>query len=60
MKDLVTVEPRNGYAIVRLDRPEKMNAMNRQARRELLLAYESIPRSSSRPSTALLWAGAPR
>jgi enoyl-CoA hydratase/carnithine racemase len=30
MKDLVTVEPRNGYAIVRLDRPEKKNAMNRQ------------------------------
>lgn len=41
MKDLVTVEPRNGYAIVRLDRPEKKNAMNRQARRELLAAFHA-------------------
>jgi enoyl-CoA hydratase/carnithine racemase len=42
MKDLVTVEPRNGYAIVRLDRPEKKNAMNRQARRELLAAFHVL------------------
>ena len=42
MKDLVTVEPRNGYAIVRLDRPEKKNAMNRQARRELLAAFHAL------------------
>jgi enoyl-CoA hydratase/carnithine racemase len=41
MKDLVTVEPRNGYAIVRLGRPEKKNAMNRQARRELLAAFHT-------------------
>jgi enoyl-CoA hydratase/carnithine racemase len=42
MKDLVTVELRNGYAIVRLDRPEKKNAMNRQARRELLAAFHAL------------------
>jgi Enoyl-CoA hydratase/isomerase len=42
MKDLVTVEPRNGYAIVRLDQPEKKNAMNRQARRELLAAFHAL------------------
>jgi enoyl-CoA hydratase/carnithine racemase len=41
MKDLVTVELRNGYTIVRLDRPEKKNAMNRQARRELLAAFHA-------------------
>jgi len=40
---LVTVEPRNGYAIVRLDRPEKKNAMNRQARRELLPFTRRVP-----------------
>jgi enoyl-CoA hydratase/carnithine racemase len=41
MKDLVTVELRNSYAIIRLDRPEKKNAMNRQARRELLAAFHA-------------------
>jgi enoyl-CoA hydratase/carnithine racemase len=42
MTALVTVEPRDGYAIIRLDRPEKKNAMNRQARRELLAAFHTL------------------
>jgi enoyl-CoA hydratase/carnithine racemase len=38
MTSLVTVEQRPGYAIVGLNRPEKKNALNRAARRELLAA----------------------
>jgi len=33
MKDLVTVEPRNGYAIVRLDRPEMKKGMEKKKKR---------------------------
>src|SRR6478735_2703439 len=36
MTSLVTVEKRPGYAVVGINRPEKKNALNRAARRELL------------------------
>ena len=42
MNPLVTVDRRDGYAVVRLGRPEKKNAMNRQARWELLAALTSL------------------
>jgi enoyl-CoA hydratase/carnithine racemase len=42
MTSLITVDQRDGYAIVRLGRPEKKNAMNRHARRELLVSFESL------------------
>ena len=38
MTSLVTVEHHQGYAVVGLNRPEKRNALNRAARRELLTA----------------------
>ena len=38
MLSLVTVEHYQGYAVVGLNRPEKKNALNRSARRELLAA----------------------
>ena len=36
---LVAVEEKDDYAVIRLNRPEKKNAMNRAARRELLDAF---------------------
>src|SRR6266478_3127278 len=42
MTSLVTVERRPGYAIVGLNRPEKKNALNRAARRELFDALTSL------------------
>lgn len=42
MNPLVTVDRRDGYAVVQLGRPEKKNAMNRQARWELLAALTSL------------------
>jgi enoyl-CoA hydratase/carnithine racemase len=42
MNPLVTVDRRDGYAVVRLRRPEKKNAMNRRARGELLAALTSL------------------
>ena len=36
---LIAVEEKDDYAVVRLNRPEKKNAMNRAARRELLDAF---------------------
>ena len=42
MTSLVTVEQRLGYAVVRLNRPEKKNALNRAARRDLLAALTSL------------------
>jgi enoyl-CoA hydratase/carnithine racemase len=42
MNPLVTVDRRDGYAVVRLGRPEKKNAMNRRARWELLAALTSL------------------
>src|SRR5258705_7871784 len=38
MTSLVTVEQCQGYAVIGLNRPEKKNALNRAARRELLAA----------------------
>jgi enoyl-CoA hydratase/carnithine racemase len=38
MTSLLTVERHRGYAVVRLNRPDKKNALNRAARRELLAA----------------------
>ncbi|WP_426413382.1 enoyl-CoA hydratase/isomerase family protein [Bradyrhizobium ganzhouense] len=42
MSSLVTVEQCGGYAVVSLNRPEKKNAMNRAARRELFDALSSL------------------
>jgi enoyl-CoA hydratase/carnithine racemase len=42
MPSLVTVEQRAGYAIVGLNRPEKKNALNRAARRDLHDALMSL------------------
>src|SRR5260221_5694291 len=42
MTSLVTVEQCQGYAVVRLNRPEKKNAQNRAARRDLLAALTSL------------------
>ena len=42
MTSLVTVEQYQGYAVVRLNRPEKKNAQNRAARRDLLTALTSL------------------
>ena len=39
MGTLITVEEKDGSAVIRLNRPEKKNAMNRAARRELLDAF---------------------
>jgi enoyl-CoA hydratase/carnithine racemase len=39
---LVTVEQFQGYALVRLNRPEKKNALNRAARRDLLATLTSL------------------
>jgi hypothetical protein len=36
MGGLIAVEEKETHAVIRLDRPEKKNAMNRAARRELL------------------------
>jgi enoyl-CoA hydratase/carnithine racemase len=47
MTSLVTVEQYRGYAVVRLNRPEKKNALNRAARRDLLAALTSL-RAASR------------
>src|ERR1700738_5434793 len=42
MTSLVTVEQCQGYAVVRLNRPDKKNALNRAARRDLLAALTSL------------------
>src|ERR1700756_2444849 len=42
MSSLVTVEQYQGYGVVRLNRPEKKNALNRAARRDLLAALTSL------------------
>ena len=42
MAPIVRVDQRDGYAVVRLSRPEKKNAMNRVARRELLDSFSSL------------------
>src|SRR4029077_4406890 len=42
MTSLVTVEKRSGYAVVGLNRPEKKNALNRAARRDLIAALTSL------------------
>lgn len=42
MSSLVTVEQRPGYAIVSLNRPDKKNALNRAARRELFDVLTSL------------------
>src|SRR5260221_2368802 len=42
MTSLVTVARRQGYAVVGLNRPEKKNALNRAARRELLDVLTSL------------------
>src|SRR6476646_11540055 len=42
MTSLVTVEQCQGYAVVGLNRPEKKNALNRAARRDLLDALASL------------------
>jgi len=42
MKSLVTVDERQTYAVVSLNRPEKKNALNRAARTELLAALTSL------------------
>src|ERR1700752_462661 len=42
MTSLVTIERHERHAVVRLNRPEKKNAMNRDARRELLAALTSL------------------
>ena len=42
MMPLVTVDQRAGYAVIRISRPEKKNAMNRAARRELLASFTSL------------------
>ena len=42
MMSLVTIEQFQGYALVRLNRPEKKNALNRAARRDLLAALTSL------------------
>jgi enoyl-CoA hydratase/carnithine racemase len=47
MTSLVTVEQYRSYAVVRLNRPEKKNALNRAARRDLLAALTSL-RATSR------------
>ena len=47
MSSLVTIERREGYAVVRLNRPDKKNALNRAARRELFDALTSL-RTESR------------
>lgn len=39
---LIAVEEKETHAVVRLDRPEKKNAMNRAARRELLAALAAL------------------
>src|SRR6201997_3053124 len=42
MTSLVTIERHERHAVVRLNRPEKKNAMNRDARRELFAALMSL------------------
>jgi enoyl-CoA hydratase/carnithine racemase len=42
MKDLVVAEDRGAYALVRIQRPEKRNAMNRDARMALRAALHSL------------------
>ena len=39
MGALIAIEQKDDYAVIRLNRPEKKNAMNRAARRELLEAF---------------------
>lgn len=39
MSELVLVEEHVGWAVVRINRPEKRNALNQQSRRELLRAF---------------------
>jgi len=42
MTSLVTIERHERHAVVRLNRPEKKNAMNRDARREMFAALMSL------------------
>jgi enoyl-CoA hydratase/carnithine racemase len=39
MDDLIVLEKRDGFLVIRMNRPEKKNAMNRAARRALLDAF---------------------
>ena len=42
MDSLINIEHLDGYAVIRLNRPDKKNALNRLARRELLAALMSL------------------
>ena len=54
---LVKVERKAGYHIIRMWRPEKRNAMNREARRALLVAFEEAAEAGAR---AVILTGAER
>ena len=40
--DLVVIDRKDGYAVMRINRPEKRNAMNRAMRKAMLAAMESL------------------
>ena len=42
MSDTIVLEERKEFAVIRLNRPEKRNAMDRASRRALLEAFDRI------------------